>query len=27
MDPFLEGDLDVASAMVYNEYQTVLESG
>lgn len=27
MDPFLKGELDVASAMVYNEYQTVLESG
>ena len=27
IDPFLEGELDVASAMVYNEYQTVLESG
>ncbi|MBN1261847.1 MAG: ABC transporter substrate-binding protein [Anaerolineae bacterium] len=27
MDTFLSGDLDVASAMVYNEYQTVLESG
>ncbi len=27
MDPFLNNELDVASAMVYNEYQTVLESG
>jgi NitT/TauT family transport system substrate-binding protein len=27
MDPFFEGYLDVASAMIYNEYQTVLESG
>jgi NitT/TauT family transport system substrate-binding protein len=27
MQPFLNGDLDVASAMVYNEYHTVLESG
>ena len=27
MDPFLKGDLDVASAMIYNEYQIVLESG
>lgn len=27
MDPFLKGDLDVASAMVYNEYHVVLESG
>ncbi|GAB4532534.1 MAG: ABC transporter substrate-binding protein [Anaerolineae bacterium] len=27
MDPFLEGDLDVASAMIYNEYHVVLESG
>jgi NitT/TauT family transport system substrate-binding protein len=27
MDPFLGGDLDVASAMVYNEYHVVLESG
>jgi NitT/TauT family transport system substrate-binding protein len=27
IEPFLEGDLDVASAMIYNEYQTVLESG
>jgi NitT/TauT family transport system substrate-binding protein len=26
MDPFLEGDLDVASAMIYNEYHVVLES-
>ena len=25
--PFLEGDLDVASAMTYNEYQSALESG
>ena len=27
MDPFLEGDLDVASAMIYNEYHVVLEHG
>ena len=27
MDPFLNGELDVASAMIYNEYQVVLESG
>jgi NitT/TauT family transport system substrate-binding protein len=27
MDPFLAGDLDVASAMVYNEYHVVLEHG
>jgi NitT/TauT family transport system substrate-binding protein len=27
MDPFLEGELDVASAMTYNEYHVVLESG
>lgn len=27
MDPFLEGGLDVASAMIYNEYHVVLESG
>jgi NitT/TauT family transport system substrate-binding protein len=27
MEPFLGGDLDVASAMVYNEYHVVLESG
>jgi NitT/TauT family transport system substrate-binding protein len=27
MDPFLKGDLNVASAMIYNEYYTVLESG
>ena len=27
MDAFIKGDLDVASAMVYNEYQVVLESG
>jgi len=27
MDPFLEGELDVASAMIYNEYYVVLESG
>lgn len=27
MDPFLKGDLDVASAMSYNEYQVVLEHG
>jgi NitT/TauT family transport system substrate-binding protein len=27
MDAFLKGDLDVASAMIYNEYYTVLESG
>jgi len=27
MKPFLMGELDVASAMVYNEYQTVLASG
>ncbi|MCX5998709.1 MAG: ABC transporter substrate-binding protein [Chloroflexi bacterium] len=27
VDPFLEGDWDVVSAMIYNEYQTLLESG
>lgn len=27
MDPFLKQELDVASAMVYNEYQTVIEKG
>lgn len=27
MDPFLAGELDVASAMIYNEYYVVLESG
>lgn len=27
MEPFLEGQLDVASAMIYNEYHSVLESG
>ncbi len=27
MDPFLNRELDVASAMVYNEYQSILESG
>ncbi len=27
MDRFLKGELDVASAMIYNEYYTVLESG
>lgn len=27
MDAFIRGDLDVASAMMYNEYQVVLESG
>ena len=27
MEPFLEGELDVASAMIYNEYLKVLESG
>ena len=27
MDPFLAGSLDVASAMIYNEYHVVLESG
>lgn len=27
MDTFLSRDLDVASAMIYNEYHTVLESG
>ena len=27
MRPFLKGDLDVASAMIYNEYHVVLESG
>ncbi|MFN2165673.1 MAG: ABC transporter substrate-binding protein, partial [Anaerolineae bacterium] len=26
MDPFLDGSLDVASAMIYNEYHVVLES-
>jgi NitT/TauT family transport system substrate-binding protein len=27
MDPFLKGELDVASAMTYNEYQVILEQG
>jgi len=27
MDAFINGELDVASAMIYNEYYTVLESG
>jgi NitT/TauT family transport system substrate-binding protein len=27
IDPFLKGDMDAASAMIYNEYQSVLESG
>lgn len=27
MEPFLNGSLDVASAMIYNEYHVVLESG
>lgn len=27
MKPFIDGELDVASAMVYNEYYSVLESG
>jgi NitT/TauT family transport system substrate-binding protein len=27
MDSFIKGQLDVASAMIYNEYYTVLESG
>lgn len=27
MDSFIKGDLDVASAMIYNEYYAVLESG
>jgi NitT/TauT family transport system substrate-binding protein len=27
MEPFLNGELDVASAMIYNEYYVVLESG
>ena len=27
MDPFLSGQMDAASAMTYNEYQIVLESG
>jgi NitT/TauT family transport system substrate-binding protein len=27
MEPFLKGDLNVASAMIYNEYYMVLESG
>lgn len=27
MDPFLQGQMDAASAMTYNEYQVVLESG
>jgi NitT/TauT family transport system substrate-binding protein len=27
MEPFLKGELDVASAMIYNEYYMVLESG
>jgi len=27
MEPFINGELDVASAMIYNEYYAVLESG
>jgi len=27
MEPFIKGDIDIASAMIYNEYHTVLESG
>lgn len=27
MEPFIKGELDVASAMIYNEYYSVLESG
>jgi NitT/TauT family transport system substrate-binding protein len=27
MEPFLKGELDVASAMIYNEYHVVLKSG
>jgi len=27
MEPFIEGDLDVASAMIYNEYHVLLEAG
>ena len=27
MDPFMKNELDVASAMLYNEYQTVIEKG
>ena len=27
MDPFINGELDVASAMIYNEYYSVIESG
>jgi len=27
MDPFLKGELDAASAMIYNEYHVVLDSG
>src|SRR5207253_8234555 len=27
MDPFLQGQMDAASAMTYNEFQIVLESG
>ena len=27
MDPFLDGSLDVASVMIYNEYHVVLENG
>lgn len=27
MQPFIEGRLDVASAMIYNEYYTIIESG
>jgi NitT/TauT family transport system substrate-binding protein len=27
MEPFLDGELDVASAMIYNEYYVLLESG
>jgi NitT/TauT family transport system substrate-binding protein len=27
MEPFLEGELDIASAMIYNEYHVILESG
>ncbi len=27
MEPFLKGEIDVASAMIYNEYHQVLEAG
>ena len=27
MNPFLAGQMEAASAMTYNEYQVVLESG